>query len=95
MYEHGLRVATNFQPLAPGIDQRLAADDHVFLLNTHHTISDGWSLSVLWQELVKLYEASVQGVPAQLPQLLPQSPSSYHPQSPVGVKYRCAPRAWQ
>jgi amino acid adenylation domain-containing protein len=48
---------------------RLAADDHVFILNTHHTITDGWSLSVLWQELVKLYEANVRGVQAQLPQL--------------------------
>ncbi|MDJ0842039.1 MAG: amino acid adenylation domain-containing protein, partial [Acidobacteriota bacterium] len=35
---------------------RLAQDDHVFLFNTHHIISDGWSTGILVRELVALYD---------------------------------------
>ena len=31
------------------------------LLNTHHIVSDAWSLGVLWEELRALYEAGVRG----------------------------------
>ena len=48
---------------------RLAEDDHVLVLNTHHIISDGWSLGVLWRELAALYEAFSAGQPSPLPEL--------------------------
>ncbi len=47
----------------------LADDDHVLILNTHHSISDGWSLGVLWRELATLYEAFATGQPSSLPAL--------------------------
>ena len=48
---------------------RLDADDHVLILNTHHIISDRWSLGVLSQELAALYEANLAGLPSPLPPL--------------------------
>ncbi len=36
---------------------RMSAADHVLLVVMHHTISDGWSLTILFQELESLYEA--------------------------------------
>ena len=48
---------------------RLAEDDHVLVLNTHHIISDGWSLGVLSQELAALYEAFAANRPSPLPEL--------------------------
>jgi amino acid adenylation domain-containing protein/FkbH-like protein len=40
---------------------RLAEDDHALVVNTHHIVSDRWSLGVLGQELAALYEAHVAG----------------------------------
>src|SRR5688572_9887237 len=49
-------------PLLRATVFRLAADDHVLLLNSHHIISDGWSMSeVLLREIAALYEARVTG----------------------------------
>ena len=48
---------------------RLDAQDHVLLLNTHHIASDGWSTGVLLNDLAALYEASLEGKPAELPEL--------------------------
>ena len=48
-------------PLMRATLLRLAEDDHVLLLNTHHIISDGWSLGVLLRELAALYEALSRG----------------------------------
>ncbi len=45
---------------------RLVADEHVLILVAHHTIIDGWSLTVLRQELIQCYEASVQGAPLSM-----------------------------
>src|SRR5262249_15696335 len=47
---------------------RLAADKHILLLLLHHIASDGWSKSVLWQELAALYDVSLGGA-ASLPEL--------------------------
>ncbi len=33
----------------------LGEEDHVLVLNTHHIVSDAWSLSVLWRELSAIY----------------------------------------
>ncbi|MFP2934847.1 condensation domain-containing protein, partial [Pyxidicoccus sp. 3LG] len=48
---------------------RLAPDDHVLLLNTHHIVSDGWSLGVLVRELAAFYEAFASGTQPNLPPL--------------------------
>jgi len=48
---------------------RLAADDHVLLINMHHIVSDGWSIKVLIRELGELYEACANGREAMLPEL--------------------------
>lgn len=48
---------------------RLAADQHVMLLNMHHIISDGWSLNVLVQEMSQLYRAYEEGHADPLGQL--------------------------
>ncbi|MFG6101405.1 amino acid adenylation domain-containing protein [Leptothoe sp. EHU-05/26/07-4] len=42
---------------------------HLLMFNTHHIISDGWSIGVLIRELATLYEAFSQGQPSPLPKL--------------------------
>jgi polyketide synthase PksJ len=44
----------------------LGQDQHVFLLVTHHIISDGTSIQVFIRELVRLYQAYSQGKEPQL-----------------------------
>ncbi len=56
-------------PLMRATLLRLAEDDHVLVLNTHHVISDRWSLGVLSQELTALYEAFAADQPSRLPEL--------------------------
>jgi amino acid adenylation domain-containing protein len=51
---------------------RMADDDHVFVMNTHHIVSDRWSAVVLMGELAALYEAFVAGKPSPLPELTVQ-----------------------
>jgi amino acid adenylation domain-containing protein len=46
---------------------RLADDDHVLLLCTHHVVTDGWSAGVLHRELWALYAAFRDGHPSPLP----------------------------
>ena len=40
---------------------RLGDADHVFFLTVHHMLADWWSLSILEQELIALYEALSRG----------------------------------
>ncbi|HKS74563.1 MAG TPA: condensation domain-containing protein, partial [Terriglobales bacterium] len=49
-------------------------EDHVLVVNTHHIISDRWSLGVLSQELATLYEAYVRGNRSPLDELAIQYP---------------------
>lgn len=51
---------------------RMNVEDHVLLLAMHHIISDGWSISVLVNELAALYNSFSLGVPSMLPDLLIQ-----------------------
>jgi amino acid adenylation domain-containing protein/non-ribosomal peptide synthase protein (TIGR01720 family) len=49
---------------------RLGEQEHVILLTLHHIIADGWSLNVLMQEFLSLYEAFESGrtpMPSPLP----------------------------
>ena len=48
---------------------RLEPQDHVLLVVLHHTVSDGWSLGLFFEELAALYEAAVAHRSAKLPTL--------------------------
>ena len=56
-------------PLMRATLLRLADDDHVLLLNTHHIVSDGWSLRVMMREMAALYNTFVSDGFARLPEL--------------------------
>jgi amino acid adenylation domain-containing protein len=48
---------------------KTAEQEHVILLTMHHIISDGWSMSLLIEEVGTLYSAYVEGRPSPLPDL--------------------------
>jgi hypothetical protein len=56
-------------PLIRGSLVRLGEDDHLLLLTMHHIVADGWSMSVLVDELGQLYSAFRAGLPDPLPPL--------------------------
>ncbi|MCW3463983.1 non-ribosomal peptide synthase/polyketide synthase [Chitinophaga nivalis] len=49
----------------------LAVDEmtHILVFNMHHIASDGWSISVLFKELIALYEGYIAATPVKLPAL--------------------------
>lgn len=55
-------------PLARAAVLRLAEDDHALLLNLHHSIADGWSLGLLFDQLETLYEEQLHGLPGTPPE---------------------------
>ena len=48
---------------------RLAVDSHILFLTLHHIAADGWSLGILVNEFVALYQALVEGKGPTLPNL--------------------------
>ncbi len=48
---------------------KMADDDHILSMITHHIASDGWSSGILLRELGALYEVALQGKSADLPEL--------------------------
>jgi amino acid adenylation domain-containing protein/non-ribosomal peptide synthase protein (TIGR01720 family) len=48
---------------------RLGNQEHVVLFMMHHIVSDGWSTSLLIQEIGALYDAFSRGQPSLLPEL--------------------------
>jgi amino acid adenylation domain-containing protein len=48
---------------------RVQPDDHWFVLNIHHIVSDEWSLKICFRELGELYAAHCEKRAAQLPEL--------------------------
>ncbi|MCH9648635.1 MAG: amino acid adenylation domain-containing protein [Deltaproteobacteria bacterium] len=56
-------------PLFRATLAHLGPQEHVLLLNTHHAISDGWSMGILVRELVTVYGELVQGRQPELPAL--------------------------
>jgi amino acid adenylation domain-containing protein len=48
---------------------RLSSQEHLFILTLHHSITDGWSMSVLLDELGELYDAFRSGHSPNLPEL--------------------------
>ncbi|WP_409282042.1 amino acid adenylation domain-containing protein [Pseudomonas putida] len=51
---------------------RLEAQAHVLVMNLHHIITDGWSMAVLVNELVALYQGYRHGQAVELPALAVQ-----------------------
>jgi amino acid adenylation domain-containing protein len=47
---------------------RLGRDRHALLLTMHHSVTDGWSLGLMFEELSARYAAQVRGEPADLPE---------------------------
>jgi amino acid adenylation domain-containing protein len=62
-------------PLLRACLLRLSRQDHVFVANLHHIVSDGWSSAVLVRELVALYPALAAGGRAE--DVLPEPPVQY------------------
>ena len=60
-----LRMGPLFRPLL----FKIAADEHLFFLNVHHIVYDGWSRGVFLSELRTIYEAHAAGQPSPLPEL--------------------------
>ncbi|MFD2467572.1 amino acid adenylation domain-containing protein [Amycolatopsis silviterrae] len=56
-------------PLARVLLLRQAEDQHVLVLTLHHAIADGWSVSLLLDELAESYRAELSGTEANLPPL--------------------------
>jgi amino acid adenylation domain-containing protein len=48
---------------------KLAEQEHVLLLTLHHIVADGWSLNLLIEEFLSLYDAACDGLAAELPPL--------------------------
>ncbi|ARU62753.1 hypothetical protein CBW65_18600 [Tumebacillus avium] len=48
---------------------KFSEEEHVWILNMHHIITDGWSMGVFSGEFSKLYAAFVQGQPSPLPEM--------------------------
>jgi amino acid adenylation domain-containing protein len=48
---------------------RLAPEEHVVVSTMHHTVGDGWSISVLVRELSLLYAGALSKTPVELPEL--------------------------
>ncbi|MFE4637577.1 amino acid adenylation domain-containing protein [Streptomyces sp. NPDC056773] len=44
-------------------------DEHTLSVVVHHIVSDGWSFTVLWRELLALYREEIGEAPAELPDL--------------------------
>ena len=53
---------------------RLGAQDHILLVNMHHSISDGWSAEVFCRELSEFHRGLYSGLPRVLPALRVQYP---------------------
>ncbi len=56
-------------PLLRTLLVRLKPDQHMLILVTHHIITDGWSLAILFKELRQCYEAFSKGQAPELPRL--------------------------
>ncbi|MCS3473149.1 hypothetical protein M2401_006917, partial [Pseudomonas sp. JUb42] len=43
--------------------------DHVLIVTLHHIVADGWSMPLMVEELVQLYQGQLSGSPVELPPL--------------------------
>ena len=56
-------------PISRHMLLKLADDEYILIMATHHIASDGWSTGVLVRELTALYESALSGKAADLPEL--------------------------
>ncbi|HEX5717560.1 MAG TPA: condensation domain-containing protein, partial [Thermoanaerobaculia bacterium] len=56
-------------PLLRAVLIRQRAREHTLLVNIHHIVSDGWSMGILYRELVTLYDAFTRDEPSPLAEL--------------------------
>jgi hypothetical protein len=56
-------------PLIRAMLMKLGAQEHAVLLTMHHIVSDDWSMGVLVEDVVQLYEAYRRGEPSPLDEL--------------------------
>jgi len=59
-------------PLFRALLFRLGPAEHLFFLNVHHIVYDGWSRGIFLAELAALYEALAEPHPSPLPELAVQ-----------------------
>lgn len=59
----------NRGPLLRAALIQIDAEESLLLLSIHHIVFDGWSVSVLFQELTLLYQAFANGLPSPLTEL--------------------------
>jgi amino acid adenylation domain-containing protein/non-ribosomal peptide synthase protein (TIGR01720 family) len=59
-------------PLLRSLLLRLEEGEHLYLINLHHLVSDGWSTEILVREIAELYRAAVGGEAPALPPLAVQ-----------------------
>jgi len=59
----------NRGPLLRAALIQIDAEESLLLLSIHHIVFDGWSVSVLFQELALLYQAFANGLPSALAEL--------------------------
>ncbi|MFB8795998.1 MAG: condensation domain-containing protein [Microcoleus sp.] len=56
-------------PLLRVLLLQIERDEHIFIINGHHIVGDGWSLGIIFRELAALYEAFCSNKPSPLPEL--------------------------
>ncbi|HPZ50867.1 MAG TPA: condensation domain-containing protein, partial [Propionibacteriaceae bacterium] len=71
-FEAGRRFDLGTGPLIRATLFRLGPHDHLLAVILHHTVADGWSVGVFFDELTEIYPAFVQGLPSPLPELSQQ-----------------------
>ncbi|MGE3820043.1 MAG: amino acid adenylation domain-containing protein, partial [Isosphaeraceae bacterium] len=53
-------------PLTRVLLARLGIEEHLLLLDLHHSLCDGWSAGVLLRDLAALYDSAARGMPSRL-----------------------------
>jgi amino acid adenylation domain-containing protein len=67
--ESCLRFDMENDPMFRVTLMRLAEQEHILIMVTHHIASDGWSREQMFREIVELYTAGIEGREATLPEL--------------------------
>ncbi len=67
--DSGLPFDLSQGPLLRATLLRLGDNDHIFILTTHHIVSDAWSMGILTREFWTLYDAYANGRPFSRPDL--------------------------
>lgn len=55
-------------PLVRAAVTRIGPDDHVFALVLHHIVSDGWTMNIVLDEVIRIYERLIAGAAPDLPE---------------------------